>query len=71
MTSYTYLGDYSATPAWHSRYMTCEPCRVSWHGCWDNFTCPKCGEGELPSSDWNELQWFLSHPLQQPPLSEG
>lgn len=21
MSLYTYLGDYSATPAWHSRYM--------------------------------------------------
>lgn len=47
-----YLGDFSATPIWHSRYMECQTCRVSWHGCWDNFQCPKCGEGELPSHNY-------------------
>lgn len=45
---YRYVGDFSATPLWHSRHMTCHSCRVSWTGCWDNFQCPKCGEGELP-----------------------
>ena len=49
LTKYEHLGDLSATPPWHSRHMTCEPCRVSWTGCWDNFQCPKCGQGELPN----------------------
>lgn len=44
-----YLGDFSNTPPWHSRFMYCEPCKVSWTGCWDNFQCPRCGEGELPN----------------------
>lgn len=45
---YKYLGDFSATPPWHSRSMSCDDCRVSWTGCWDNFQCPKCGKGDLP-----------------------
>lgn len=48
MTSYKYLGDFSATPPQYSRGMSCDKCMVSWTGCWDNFMCPKCGEGEIP-----------------------
>jgi hypothetical protein len=51
----TYLGDFSATPVQYSRYMECLNCKVSWHGCWDNFQCPRCGEGELPNSDMPNL----------------
>ena len=51
MDEYEYLGDFSATPPWHSRGMACDKCRVSWTGCWDNFQCPKCGEGEIPRVD--------------------
>ncbi len=47
--TYKYLGDFSATPPEHSRAMSCDDCMVSWTGCWDNFQCPKCGEGELPA----------------------
>lgn len=47
-----YLGDYSATPPQYSRHMECYKCQVSWTGCWDNFMCPKCGEGELPNNDF-------------------
>lgn len=46
---YKYLGNFSAAPPWHSVSMSCDECRVSWTGCWDNFECPKCGRGELPS----------------------
>ncbi len=58
LTKYEHLGDLSATPPWHSRHMTCEPCRVSWTGCWDNFQCPRCGQGELPEHDvpYNEAE---------------
>ena len=53
---YEYLGDLSAVEPWHVRHMECSDCMVSWGGCWDNFQCPKCGEGELPSySDSIEL----------------
>lgn len=45
---YRYLGNFSATEPWHSRYMSCDKCMVSWTGCWDNFQCPQCGDGELP-----------------------
>jgi ATP-dependent protease ClpP protease subunit len=48
---YEYLGDFSAAPPWASRAMDCHKCKVSWTGCWDNFQCPRCGEGELPSAD--------------------
>lgn len=48
---YKHLGDFSATPPWHSRWMCCDKCMVSWMGCWDNFQCPQCGEGELPSTE--------------------
>lgn len=49
MNVYKYLGDFSATPPWHSRDMSCHECEVSWSGCWDNFECPICGRGDLPS----------------------
>ena len=48
---YEYLGDFSATPPWHSRGMSCSECRVSWTGCWDESLCPKCGMGDLPGSE--------------------
>jgi hypothetical protein len=48
---YEYLGNFSATDPAYSRGMSCDKCEVSWTGCWDNFQCPKCGEGELPSSE--------------------
>lgn len=44
----TYIGNFSATDPVYSRYMICYQCMVSWTGCWDNFQCPKCGQGELP-----------------------
>jgi Zn finger protein HypA/HybF involved in hydrogenase expression len=47
-TPYTYLGNFSAVDPAYSRGMACHECRVEWTGCWDNFQCPKCGEGELP-----------------------
>ena len=50
-SSYRYLGDFAATPIGYGRYMACEHCRVSWTGCWDNFQCPECGHGELPTSE--------------------
>jgi len=49
MPEYKYLGDFSATPPWHSRQMSCDECEVEWTGCWDNFQCPKCGEGDIPT----------------------
>lgn len=58
-----YLGDFSATPPEHSRHMECYDCGVTWTGCWDNFQCPKCGEGELPSSEINKCCcWAFDHP---------
>ena len=53
--SYKYLGDFSATPPQYSRSMSCDDCMVSWTGCWDNFMCPKCGEGELPNSEFKDI----------------
>lgn len=46
-----YVGNFSAVGPEYSRYMTCSDCNVAWTGCWDNFECPKCGQGELPSCD--------------------
>lgn len=48
---YRDLGDLSATPPWHSRAMSCDECKVKWTGCWDNFQCPECGQGDLPNCD--------------------
>lgn len=47
-----YLGNFSACEPWAAIHMTCEPCKVSWTGCWDNCECPRCGKGELP---WMEI----------------
>lgn len=51
--SYQYLGNFSAVDPAYSRGMSCHDCEVEWTGCWDNFQCPRCGEGELPSCDPN------------------
>lgn len=53
--NFQYLGDFSATPPEHSRHMSCYECEVEWIGCWDNFQCPQCGEGELPSCGLEKL----------------
>ena len=45
---YRYLGNFSAVDPAYSRGMSCSDCKVEWIGCWDNFMCPECGEGELP-----------------------
>lgn len=45
-----YLGNFSAVDPAYSVGMTCHDCNVSWTGCWDNFECPRCGKGELPST---------------------
>ena len=55
LTSYRYLGNYSAVDPAYSRGMSCDDCRVSWTGCWDNFQCPICGRGELPSCEVIQL----------------
>lgn len=54
--TYDYLGDFSSAPPEHSRSMSCHDCKVSWTGCLDNFQCPKCGNGEIPSYDITELE---------------
>jgi len=51
---YKYLGNFSAVDPAYSRGMDCYDCEVSWTGCWDNFQCPRCGKGELPSCDISE-----------------
>lgn len=48
---YEYLGNFSAVGPAYSRGMRCHDCKVEWVGCWDNFMCPKCGQGELPNID--------------------
>ena len=50
---YEYIGNYSAVDPAYSKGMSCRICKVSWTGCWDNYQCPKCGEGELPSYEDN------------------
>jgi hypothetical protein len=59
---YEYVGNYSATDPAYSRGMQCDKCEVSWTGCWDNFQCPRCGEGELPTNDIKVTQYnSLTH----------
>ena len=41
-------GDLSAVEPPYRVSMQCDACRTRWYGCWDNFQCPECGEGELP-----------------------
>lgn len=48
-----HLGNFSAVEPAYSRLMYCYDCNVDWVGCWDNFQCPECGQGELPNSDIN------------------
>ena len=53
---YKYLGNYSAVDPAYSIGMSCYDCKVSWTGCWDNFQCPVCGEGELLSMESEEVK---------------
>ena len=48
INEYKYIGNYSAVDPVYSIHMTCDFCKVSWTGCWDNFQCPLCEKGELP-----------------------
>lgn len=48
---YEYLGNFAACEPWAAVGMSCDACKVSWTGCWDNFECPRCGDGELPSCE--------------------
>lgn len=59
MIDYKYLGNFAACEPWAAQGMSCDDCMVSWTGCWDNFQCPKCGNGELPSC---ELPAVVSSP---------
>lgn len=68
---YEYLGDYSSTPPWHSRAMSCDECRVSWTGCWDNFQCPKCGMGDLPGFGGTSMTLDEMKELHEAMLSEA
>lgn len=58
MSEYKYLGNQSAVEPEHTRFMSCEDCMVAWHGCWDNFQCPKCEQGELPNRDYSAIDLF-------------
>lgn len=46
---YRYLGNFSAVDPAYSRDMQCHDCKVRWTGCWDNFKCPECHQGDLPT----------------------
>jgi len=46
---YRDAGNFSAVDPVYSKRMYCDDCMVTWVGCWDNFQCPECGEGELPA----------------------
>lgn len=35
----------------HKVEMYCDNCKVRWDGCWDNFSCPICGNGDPPWLD--------------------
>jgi hypothetical protein len=50
-SEYRYLGNFAACEVWAARHMSCDTCRVAWTGCWDNFMCPECGEGDLPGCE--------------------
>lgn len=54
-----YLGNFSAVEPVYSKEMCCAKCNVTWTGCWDNFMCPICEEGELPSviDDFNNYDF--------------
>jgi hypothetical protein len=48
---YRDLGDLSAVEPPYRIRMQCDRCRIVWYGCWDQFQCPECGEGELPTQE--------------------
>jgi hypothetical protein len=50
-----YLGNFAACEPWAAVGMQCDDCNVSWTGCWDNFQCPRCGKGELPWSEPDQM----------------
>lgn len=46
---YKHLGNFNAAPDWAAMTLRCDVCRVEWIGCWDNATCPQCGNHD----DWD------------------
>jgi len=63
-TKIKYLGNFSAVEPVHTRYMICYNCNVSWNGCWDNFMCPICGEGDIPSTSCGDLSLDIPQSLK-------
>jgi hypothetical protein len=49
--TYKDYGNRSSVDPPYSVAMRCDVCKTKWIGCWDNYECPECGEGELPSSE--------------------
>jgi hypothetical protein len=60
---YHYLGNFASCERWAERSMHCDACRVEWTGCWDNFMCPECGEGQLPG--FEPLSMTLRKPYEE------
>ena len=48
-------GDLSAVDIIYQVSMYCEKCNVRWYGCWDNYECPECFTGDLPTCDLDEI----------------
>lgn len=52
MSTYKYLGNFSAAPPDRSVVLSCPPCEVSWTGCADAFECPICGRPQDPAAEF-------------------
>jgi hypothetical protein len=59
---FAYIGNYSAVDPPYSRHMKCYECKICWTGCWDNFECPKCGHGDLPSVEGSAAIFDIQQP---------
>lgn len=55
--AYKFLGNFNAAVDWAAVTLYCDPCRVSWIGCWDNAACPVCGN----SDSWDDLMKVRGH----------
>lgn len=63
---YKNYGYLAAVDPQYSIFMKCENCKTKWTGCWDEFQCPECEDGELPSFDLNNIYKELNESTKSP-----
>lgn len=69
---YKFLGNISAVEGWASVALRCDVCMVEWVGCYDQATCPRCGNHDAWDALMEARGYYKSAIIQSPgPASTG